>query len=509
MSALVNNRVVEPFAQQFASGGQLPWLLDSALKRLSGLWLRASLSIKFAAMSALILLFGMVTVGQWMSAEVAQSTVQSRAAAAVLHLNSIVQPLVQGLSVRAALSASDRAALDGQLAADQDAHALAGFRIWTPEGIVYSDRKDLVGRNFKLSGERARAWSGDVVARLISERDDAHPRDSDDFHPARDVGEPLLEIYAPVRETGTNRVIALAETYERVPDLIASLWWTRIGSWVVVANIGLIIFAAQLSIVHNGTLTIERQRRQLNERIDVLTKILNENNGLRHANQAGIRASEVTERYLRRIGADLHDGPLQLIGATMFRLDSLDAVIADADPAIVVEAREDIGCMRESITASLTELRDLAAGFMLPEIERMPLSQAIGIAAKRHERRTGQPVQIQIADSGDQLSAPLKVCLYRFVQEALNNAFRHGKAGRTTITGHCSSNSIDITVCDQGLGFDLDSKLASGRGLGLFGLRDRIEALGGALSIESKIGTGTSLTARFWGAQWAIEEEQA
>ena len=471
--------------------------LDAAIESGKEVWRQASLSQKFAAISSIILLFGMFLVGQWVSVEVTRSAVQAHAGAAVLYTNSIVQPKVQALATRPDLSASDRAAIDGIIAAELGDHAISGFRIWNRGSIVYSDRKELIGRAFKPDSRRDRAWAGEVVADLKSGPDDDNDGVTDDGDPTVAKSDQLLEIYAPVRETGTNRIIALAETYESIPSLVSEIRRAQFGNWFVVANIGLIMFAWQLSVVHTGTQTINQQRLQLNERIDELTTMLTENTELRHANRAAIRATEMNEHYLRRVGADLHDGPLQLIGATMFRLDSLDGVVAGAQPQIAAEAREDIEAMRDAIATSLKELRDMAAGFMLPEIEALPLADAIAIAAERHERRTNQQVRIDLTDAGADVTSALKVCLYRFVQEALTNAFRHGKCPAVTIEGHIGPESIEVSVWDDGPGFDLGTTLASPRGLGLFGLRDRVESLGGVLTIASAPGAGTRLSAHF------------
>ena len=477
--------------------GRLRQAFEAAIDGVESLWRQASLSQKFAAISSMILLFGMYLVGQWVSVEVTRSAVQTRAAAAVLYINSVVQPSVQALGSGGDLSASDRAAIDAAIADEFGERLISGFRIWSRDSIVFSDHKEMIGRVFKPDSRRERAWAGEVVADLKSGLDADGDGVSDDGDPVVNQPDQLLEIYAPIRQTGSNRIIAVAETYERVPSLVSEIRRAQFGSWFVVANIGLIMFAWQLSVVHKGTQTINQQRLQLNARIDDLTTMLTENTELRHANRAAIRATEMNEHYLRRVGADLHDGPLQLIGATMFRLDSLDGVVSGAQPQVAADAREDIEAMRDAIATSLKELRDMAAGFMLPEIEALPLADAIAIAAERHERRTRQQVRIELTDAGAEVASALKVCLYRFVQEALTNAHRHGKCPAVTIEGHIGPDSIEVSVQDDGPGFDLGTTLASRTGLGLYGLRDRVESLGGVLTIASAPGAGTRLSAHF------------
>jgi len=476
--------------------GQPPTLLGRAAVRTSALWQRTSLTAKFAVISSLIVLIGMLLLGQWVSLAVEDGVVNNRAADAVLYIHSMVSPHVQTLSAGTELSEHDRAALDALFGPASERHATVGFRIWTRDAIAYSDRPELARGAVKLDDERARAWSGEVVANLVAGLEDAHNGANTDFDPAQGSGEPLLEIYAPIRAAGTNRVIALAETYERVPGLLSELMWTKFGSWLVVATIGIAMFTAQLTIVSNGSLTIERQRNELQRRIADLTRTLNENLKLRHSNEAGVRAADVNERHLRRVGADLHDGPLQLISATMFRLDSLEGVLAAAEPAIVAEARQDISAIREAVITSLVELRDLAAGIMLPEIEHLSLSETIRVAIKRHQKRTGQNIDCRVIGGECELPLPLKICLYRFIQEGLNNASRHGKTCNIAIAGLCSRDGIDVAVDDDGPGFDI-TLLSSSPGLGLRGLRERIELLGGVLSIASTPGAGTSLKAHF------------
>jgi signal transduction histidine kinase len=135
----------------------------------------------------------------------------------------------------------------------------------------------------------------------------------------------------------------------------------------------------------------------------------------------------------------------------------------------------------------------------------LSVSRTIETAAKRHERQTGQQVRVAVTGTMPTLATPFNVCLYRFTQEALNNAFRHCKDSDTVITIQCHLDTVSVSVRDHGPGFDSRTIFSQNRGLGLFGLRDRIEALGGTLSIVSDVGAGTTLTARFCDVKQEIE----
>jgi hypothetical protein len=93
------------------------------------------------------------------------------------------------------------------------------------------------------------------------------------------------------------------------------------------------------------------------------------------------------------------------------------------------------------------------------------------------------------------MSSLHKVCIYRFVQEGLNNAYRHAAGIGQTVHAISDGHELTVEVADQGPGFSLPS--SGGGGLGLTGLRDRVESLGGKFSLETEPGSGTRIRASF------------
>src|SRR5579862_1284694 len=106
-------------------------------------------------------------------------------------------------------------------------------------------------------------------------------------------------------------------------------------------------------------------------------------------------------------------------------------------------------------------------------------------------RRGENEVEIRAGNNSDALSDPLKLCVYRMVQESLNNANRHAHAKNVTVELKQSANPINVKIEDDGSGFDPKRT----RGMGLLGMEERVKRLGGTLTIESRPGTRTIIRA--------------
>jgi signal transduction histidine kinase len=454
-------------------------------------WTQLTLAVQFAAVTSTILVVGMLSIGNWVTGRISDGVVHANAVAAALYTESFVAARVQELRSRPELSPETRKELDRLLIPQVIGKPLVGFRIWKRDTVVYSDRPEMVGLTFPPSQLRQRAWEGKIVAEY-GHLDDPH------YAPAGTANHPILEIYAPVREIGTKNIIALAEAYEIMPSLPDELASARIGSWIVVSAATLGMLGLQIIVVGKGSRTIGEQRASLRERIADLSRLLDENDILRQrANEANRRVAEMNERYLRRIGADLHDGPVQLLGMAVLRLDSLRDTVLGAEKSIVEEADEDIAVLRDALSESLDEIRNISAGLAPPEIETLTLGDALQMAARRHERRTGNLVRRDIVDLPAFVPLSLKICLYRFAQEGLTNAFRHANGDGQTIAARYSGNEIEVNISDTGPGLGETPAFTESRGQGLLGLRDRVESLGGEFSINSRPGAGTRLTVRF------------
>ena len=354
--------------------------------RVTHWWAGLGLTSQFMLASSLVLAACMLFFGYSIANRTSDSVVQHNAAAAALYADSFIETRVQELRLQSRLSEENQRALDELFRPQSAGQPIVAFRIWRGDTVVHSNERELIGKAFPKSALRERAWSGQIVA----EYGWAEAADS---MSANRSAVRMLEIYAPVHDTGTGRIIALAQTRQIAPMLSAELSRASIESWLLVGFITLHMVALQYLIVRRGSRTIEEQRASLAERIGELSRLLAENDQLRQrADRANRRVTEVNERYLRQIGADLHDGPVQLLGMAVLRLDVLQQVVEEGAPAIADEANGEIAVLQDALRDTLVEIRSLSAGLAPPEIESMSLQAILEMIGRRHERRTGMPV---------------------------------------------------------------------------------------------------------------------
>lgn len=238
------------------------------------------------------------------------------------------------------------------------------------------------------------------------------------------------------------------------------------------------------------------------EQIQALSSLLSQNEELRNRLQTSSnRFVEINERYLHRIGADLHDGPAQLIAFALLRLDSLRSILRKEYPDR--EGSNEISAVHDALHDAMREIRELSAGLTLAKLEDMSPSTVLKEIVSAHERRTETTVKLTIGSAPEWLPLPIKITAFRFIQETLNNAYDHAGGIDQSVVCRFDGRYLELEVADGGPGFVPEIAMGSKSGLGLIGLRERIESLGGTLKITSVPGEGTSLIMRC-----RVEEER-
>jgi signal transduction histidine kinase len=181
----------------------------------------------------------------------------------------------------------------------------------------------------------------------------------------------------------------------------------------------------------------------------------------------------------RRIERDLHDGAQQRLVSLALELRAAQAML----PPELGELEDELSRVAEGLTSVLDELRETARG-----IHPAILAEGgLGPALKTLARRSPIPVELDVRLDA-RLPERIEVATYYIVSETLTNAAKHAHASIVQVGVEAVDGVIRVSVRDDGGG-----GADSARGSGLIGLRDRVEALGGAIEVESPLGAGTSV----------------
>jgi len=202
------------------------------------------------------------------------------------------------------------------------------------------------------------------------------------------------------------------------------------------------------------------------------------------------RLTEQREQERLQIARDLHDGPLQTLSLLTVDLKEAAKLARDKHPAAALQAAIDtVRGLIQELRQFTTELRPPLLKFGLP---RAIAAHANGFKAKN----PGLQLHLEVQQETPPLSETIRLTLYRIYQEALSNILKHAQATEVWIRFGVEDHTAWMEIRDNGAGFTLPGQwldLARAGHLGLVGMRERAEAMGGSLQIHSRPGQGTTL----------------
>ena len=442
----------------------------------------ANRSVQFVLAAALILGVSMTFVGSLVSQQIRLAAAQSAGEGAAIYMEAFLDEYVQELASARNLKPESTQAIDALMQQTSLNSHIVSVKIWLPDGSnVYSSKRPVF--YYHPAGPIAAAMQGEVVTRLS-------PLDHDEHAYERSFNQPLYETYVPLREFGSGRIIAIGEFYEMEHE-IASI---HLQVWAIIAAATLAMLVLLFLIVRRGDRIIDRQQAILRQQMCEREALHQQNTALQQrVNTASHEFATINELTHRRLGADLHDGPAQLLTLILLRLDELAALSTST-------TREPLETIRNAAQESLREIRGISRGLALPEINELNLDELLKLVVQRHEQRSETKVQLDLGELPEALSLSYKICVYRLVQEALNNAFHHAGGQGQRVSAECRQGVLEVQVADTGAGIDKGLQAATGSHrsrLGLVGMRYRVESLGGTFELESAPGQGTRVTARF------------
>jgi hypothetical protein len=418
-------------------------------------------------MASLLVAFATVYVGTIVSGQIRENAIQRAASSVALYMDGFITFHVQELATEEVLSPKVRVTLERLLSPASMHRPVVAFRVWKGDTVAFSNERDLIGKSFARTAARERAWQGQIGVEF-------EQLDGEDDEQVRSLQLPLLEVYAPVRQNGTDRIIALVETYEIAVGLKRELLVNQLSAWIVIITIALMVFVPLLRMGKQiGELThhrakSERQRRRIAT--------------------ANMKVSESNEWCLRRIESALQHGPVQNVTLALLKLDPVNWAFCDAKGTILpgaIRHMEDLEAIRDALSKTICQMRAMTSDMVPPRVDELSPSEALARAAREHHRQSGQRVEYDVEALPEQLPAPLKACLYRIALDGLKSTA--GGTQLQMIRASAAKDSLTLEIIG-GIGDgETQARLA--------GLRARIEALGGTLGVDPTAAGQLSLTA--------------
>ena len=210
----------------------------------------------------------------------------------------------------------------------------------------------------------------------------------------------------------------------------------------------------------------------------------------REQRRLAARVVQAQEDERKRISLELHDAVGQMASAVGMELGRLETLHESA----ASQFHESLAEAKRMNTDVVRAIKEIAGGLRPALLDDLGLAPAIRAHAREFARRTGVAPSVRIDGDMEGVPDPQRTCIYRVVQEALNNCARHARASEVIISLQGKAAEVGVIVRDNGVGFVAAHR--SGKGLGLMGIQERARDLGGQSTVTSSPGRGTMVEVR-------------
>ncbi|BBW97654.1 sensor histidine kinase [Geobacillus sp. FSL W8-0032] len=214
--------------------------------------------------------------------------------------------------------------------------------------------------------------------------------------------------------------------------------------------------------------------------------------GVRQKQEFGLKIIEAQEEERRRLSREIHDGPAQMLAHVLLRSDLVEKVIKERGTE---EAIAEIRDFRKMVYSALSEVRRIIYDLRPMALDDLGLVPTLKKYLQTAEEYS-KGVHISFVHIGEEVRLPsrMEAAVFRLVQESVQNALKHAEARRIDVKLEVACGDVLVSVKDDGKGFDPAVKKENA--FGLIGMRERVELLGGTLTIRSKPGRGTTVFIR-------------
>lgn len=231
--------------------------------------------------------------------------------------------------------------------------------------------------------------------------------------------------------------------------------------------------------------------RDITDRKRIEQELLGSRHRLAVLSRRLIAAQESERGHVAR---ELHDEIGQVLTAVSLNLHHLKIVCGS-------EANSELDASLSLVDHAMTQVRDLSLNLRPPMLDVLGLDAAVRSCVEQHRQQTGCEVQLDLHIES-RFSSELEITCYRVIQSALTNVARHAQASQVAVRIRENELGVELTVCDNGIGLDINSirqRSDQGESFGILAMQERVQLLGGTFRIDSATtpGGGTSIVAHF------------
>jgi two-component system sensor histidine kinase DegS len=202
--------------------------------------------------------------------------------------------------------------------------------------------------------------------------------------------------------------------------------------------------------------------------------------------KAGQLAVRMLDNERHRIAREIHDGPAQALANLLLRAVFCEQQLAGGSTVV----QNELLSLKETIRSSLIEIRTILFDLQPKDLDQGLLSGLHRLIDEYHERY-GLRVEFNCSGQEQRFSSQVTGALFRIVQEALNNIYKHSCSGRAQVDLELEEHRVVVHIFDEGKGFDMQEVASNNGHYGLMNMRERAELLDGTLQITTAPGQGT------------------
>ena len=198
-------------------------------------------------------------------------------------------------------------------------------------------------------------------------------------------------------------------------------------------------------------------------------------------------AATMQEKERKRIAEDIHDGLGSVLSAAKLKLSALK----DNNANLTEEQKEKYLSTLSLLDEASTELRSISHNIMPAALSKLGLIAAFENVTEKISSHSPVKIQFEAHDFDSRLEESIEMSIYRIVLELLNNTVKHAKATNAVVQLIKYPDFINITVEDNGKGFEYEKAVIDKKGIGLGNIESRVNYLKGKMDVESSLGKGT------------------